>query len=718
MTGSATGARAWTRFPWGLASAALAYVLARALVIHTAFDEVSPWVYELSPMGTLAELLRRGVPIPPHFFYDNAGGQLLAAYLTVPAFWILGPSYLALKILPFGMGLATLFLVHAFLRDAFGRRAAVLGAWFVALAPTTFFKYSVVCSGNHPENVFFSMVVLTLFFRLERGEITARGLFVLGAASGLALFNSLGSLVLLGILAGVHAGLRGLRASARDLPAVASGFLLGALPLLLVNAMTRGRGVSYLAAKFGEPTAGLASGPVRVLSRAGRFLFARWPEAACYPDLRWIRGSTLGVLFALACAAACAAALPGAVRGTRALLSGALQSSDLAGRRVRLKSAGLVPVLLHLPVSALAFGLSNLVVRESTADSFGFIAFRYYLPCFLCALIAVAAISDRAWRRGGAFRVAAVLLAAAVLVPGASNLALIDWSFSRTGLGRAYDGYDLTRIGRSLVSPRVGLQREEILGYLGRLEPAMRARVLRGIGFNLAVVQITSARRAGASPGTGSTIDFDSIAGGYPAEDGPELARGAGAALRFEGTVGGSTPVALLEKIAANEPAFGDRSTAYLEGVCLPTLNAPPAQGTAAGLALDANLLARSVESQLPARILDGLARGEGCLCGMLLRRGIASDRRSVESTAQGVPADLRESFFRGLGAGWADGAERSALPIGFEIPPAERPPFWTGFAARLLEVDADGARRRAGEIAADLADPDRELLERALSRP
>jgi hypothetical protein len=167
-------------------------VLLRALVLHTAFDEVGLWMYEINPMGTIAELALRGVRVPAYFFYDNAAGQVLAGYLAVPAFLVLGSTYLALKLVPFAMGVGTLFLLLALLRDAFGMRAALLGAWLFALAPTTLLKYSIVCSGNHFENLFFTSIVLVLFERMHRKGVSAARLLAVGAAAGFSVFVFLG----------------------------------------------------------------------------------------------------------------------------------------------------------------------------------------------------------------------------------------------------------------------------------------------------------------------------------------------------------------------------------------------------------------------------------------------------------------------------------------------------------------------------------------------
>ena len=225
------------RAPWDLVLAILVYAGSRLLVLHTAFDQTAMPMFELFPMGTLAELGRQGVDLPPEYIYDNAGGQLLIGYLTRPFFAVFGSSYFALKLVPFTLGLGVLVLLWAFLRANFSARAATIGAFLFALAPTTLFKYSLMNSGNHFENLFFVMLAAVCSYRFLRAG--GRGwLAASGFTSGLALFVFLGALIPVGLFAGLHAGVRGLRQSLRDLVTWAVGFAVGLSPLVVLVSVT------------------------------------------------------------------------------------------------------------------------------------------------------------------------------------------------------------------------------------------------------------------------------------------------------------------------------------------------------------------------------------------------------------------------------------------------------------------------------------------------
>jgi hypothetical protein len=722
MEPDATGSPGRRRPSLGLALAACAYLALRGLILYTAFDEVGLWMYEIHPMGTIAELTLRGIRVPAYLFYDNAAGQVLGGYLAVPAFLLLGPTYLALKLVPLLMGLATLFLVHAILRDAFGRTAGLLGAWLVALGPTTMVKYSMVCSGNHFENVFFVSVVLWLFYRLHGGEITARGLFLLALAAGFAVFVFLGAVIPVGVLAAMHLGIRGWRRTAGDLAALAGGFVLGLSPLLLLNAWTGGRGVFYLAAKFGETDSVGSSSLARVPARIATYVGQKLPASAAFPSFAGIDGSVLDKVFAAAIVAAFLAGLPSALRGIGALLGGLVRGGDRGAERERFERAKLVPMLLYLPLSALAFGASNLVVYDLGGNPLAFSAYRYFLPVFLFGILCLAAVAARGLERSGLARTAAGALFAAALLPGLSNFAVVDWRFSSTGVGARYDGYDLSKVARVLLSTRNQLTFEQIRAFLDSFPPLLRARVARSIGYNLAVRQVIDARGKGAAGVREGRIDLEGLVAAYDPRDRAELARGAGIAARFLQVSTSARLEDLLGLVVRTcEGTPGSVQAllpAFLEGVAMtnPTL---PLVTRARGILGETGALIRDASAGgFPREIAEGLARGDGLLCGGLLRRGIPEDAASVAAVGAGLPIELRPSFYRGLGAGCAEGGEAPDLPARLEVPDIERTEFWAGFAGMLRAIHGASARELASRVGAGWSAEDRASLEAALGGP
>jgi hypothetical protein len=697
------------RVPVGLALALAAYLVLRGLVLATAFDDVGLWMYEIFPMGTLAELTIRGIHVPAYYFYDNAAGQVLAGYLAVPAFLLFGPSYLALKLVPLAMGVGVLLCVHALLRDAFGRTAALLGAWLLVFAPTTLFKYSMVCSGNHFENLFFSSIVLWLFYRSHGSGITGPRLLLLGAAAGFSIFVFLGAVIPVGILAAMHVWIRGPRASLRDLAALLPGFLLGVSPLLALNAWTRGRGAFFLAAKFGEGDAVGASALGRVPGRVANFLAVKLPQAAAYPGSA---GRWLSATFAVALAAATIACLVLALRD--------LRGSRVRGERARFEAAKLVPMVAYLPLSALAFGLSNLVVYELEGP-LGFSAFRYFLPAILLGCMALAAVAARGLALGGAARAGALVLYAAAILPGLSDLALVDWRFANPGVGAKYDGYDLSKLGRTLLATKNHLSDAEIREFLDRFPPLLRARVARSIGFNLAVHQVIQDGGHGAAAVREGAIDLDALVADYGPSDRTEIARGAGIAARFLQFSERASLDDLLGFLARTCERTSAASQSllppFLEGAATPNPTPPLASRTGVILAEDRALAVRGLERGSTSEILRGLARGEGLLCGGLLRRGIRSDVRLVAAASRDLPVDLRGSFLAGLGAGCAEGGEAPGLPEGYDVPREGRAEFWDGFAGTLRAIHGADAASAAAKAAAGWSAEDRADLERALSR-
>ena len=669
-----------TRWPTGFWLALLVFVSSRALVLHTAFDEVGLWMYEINPMGTIAELALRGVRVPAYFFYDNAAGQVLAGYLAVPAFLVFGSTYLALKLVPFAMGIGTFFLVFALVRDAFSVRAAMLEAWLLALGPTTLFKYSIVCSGNHFENLFFTSIVLVLFYRMHRKGVTAGRLLAAGAAAGFSIFVFLGAVIPVGILAAVHAWVRGLRATLRDLPALLGGFLAGIAPLLALNAFTAGRGANYLAAKFGETDAPAAAASGSLPGRVASYLLEKLPISAAYPDLGPATAGVLSRTFAIAITIAWVVAFLSILR-----------------RKVdgRFERVALLPFVLYLPLSAVAFGLSNLVVYELQGP-LRFSAFRYFLPVLLFGIVALSVVCARGVERGGPARAGAVALYAAAFLPGLSNLRIVDWSFSRTGLGSKYDGYDLSKLARTLLAPKNHLAQEEITRYLGTFPGPLRARVARALGFNLAVGQVLRDGH-GLDAVRQGRIDLDALVAAYDAADREELARGAGIGARFLKISERAELEDLLALLARSRdgatPATAPLVPAFLEGPAMTNPSLPLASAVPGVLGETGGLILRARDAG-EVGLAASLARGDGILCGALLRRGIAGDRRSVEAALGNVPPELLVEFYRGLGRGCAEAGDEPALPDGLAVPAEVRAAFESGFSAAVRATRGTDADR------------------------
>jgi len=647
------------RIPLGLVAAALLYLLLRGLILYTAFDRVALWMFELFPMGTIAELRLRGIDFPLHYYYDNAAGQILAGWLAVPCFWLFGSSYLALKLVPLALGFGTLLLVWFFLDRSFNRRAANLGAFLFAVGPPTLVKYSVICSGNHFENLFFTMAALVCAFELHRDPESRRWLLASAFTAGFALFVFLGALIPIGILAGMHVGLRGIRRTIRDLVYVVPAFALGILPLILLNASTGARGVGFLGAKFGGETARRADG---VLERVGEFVGVHLPHSGVFEPFAMLSRPALAAAYFAAFALAYAACLPEASRGIARLLRGVFGRATGA-----FEHAKYVPLVLVLPLSALAFGISNFKIGVYSED-FKVADYRYFLPTLLFGILALSVTAARWWALGGAARAGAVAVFALALIPGLSSFTIVDWKFSRPNLGRYYDGYDLSKLARALLSTRNAIPREEIVARLGQYPPVVRGKVARAIGFNLGVFLM---EKKGVEGALDSVVP--ELLDRYPAELRSDIACGAGIAVRFYSAMirkSDTEVLAALSRAWERWPMTdSSRRESLILGACLRNPTLPLAEQTCPQLDANHALVLGSLASGSVSHagaLARAFAAGQGRFCGRLLRRGIPSDVECVRAQAQrfrDLPAELSASFWEGIGAGLAEERDEPAIP-------------------------------------------------------
>ncbi|MCY3001500.1 MAG: glycosyltransferase family 39 protein [Planctomycetota bacterium] len=652
----------------GLALALAAYALVRALVLHTNFDEFAMPQFELFPMGTIPLLSGVEGGLPVSRVYDNSAGQLLVGWLATPFYALFGETYLALKLVPLTLGAFALVFLWLVVRDSAGPRAANLAGFLFALAPTTLVKYSTFASGNHFETLAFNALALWATLRLHRKGASAARLFAVGVAWGFAAFVFLGALSTIVLLAAVHLGLRGWRDTLRDSPWLAGGFALGVSPLLALNAATGWRGFEFLQNKFTKEGSGtdLALAFERLVGFLGEHLVA----ATQFRDFLGLSGEIARWLFLAAFGVSYALLLPSAVRGVGSLLRGALGRGTRSP--TRLDDALATILCAYLPMTALAFATSGLEIapKDPPMEAEGY---RYFNTHLFYALGVIALGAGRRISRP-----VMVALAAPALAAGLFNGALVDWSFSHTGLGARYDGFNVKQTANQLLTPRNGYTVEQACAMADAYEPGVRAWLYVGMGRVRAMQRVLKAR--------GGELDLWSLLEEFPERARPEVARGVGVAFRHMARVQ-SRLDARFVNLMRERIAAGDALAPYaLEGLA-----------TDWEVAVAWDLEKRLPELRSLREALDKeptlaphFARGVGAVLGRTLRRGIDMEARQIAEVAPSFAAPAPAEFYAGLGAGLEDGLRPAqlerplsdVLPAGFDAAAIER-----GRATRRAEL-------------------------------
>jgi hypothetical protein len=269
--------------PVPLLAACVAYVLVRAAILWQSFEAVALAPYEVHNMGNLARVLSVGAHGPPLWqHYDNAGGQQLVALLAAPLYWLLGDSYLVLKLVPLLLGLGALVLLWRFMEREFGRTAAGVAAALYVVGPPTLLKYSLIASGNHFEHVFFVLWLYTAFAAVHRDGRRGHWLLQLGLAAGLSLWVYPGAAVTVLIFGALHLLLAGPRRTLADLPLAGGGLLLGLAPLIATNVANGWRSFAYTEDSLRENGDGVLA---RLGSNLATILGEMLPRAGVFEDL-------------------------------------------------------------------------------------------------------------------------------------------------------------------------------------------------------------------------------------------------------------------------------------------------------------------------------------------------------------------------------------------------------------------------------------------------
>jgi hypothetical protein len=651
--------RAW--LPKGLLLAVAVYVGLRAAALYFAFDQVAMTNYELYPMGTLPKALLLGADMPLRMYYDNAAGQLLTGLAAVPLYLCFGEGWLSLKLVPALCGLGALLCVWALLDRHASRRAANLGALAFALGPAELvFKYSLMASGNHFENLFFTSLALWGAYRLHVAppESRRRWLWISGATMGFALFVFLGAIVPVGILLAMHLGVRGWRGSLADLRDCGPGFLVGLSPLVVLNVMSGGRGASFLSAKFGGQGDGRDWG--LVIDRIQDFVLTEFPRAGFHYSFEWGSVRVPNLVLVTAFSLAWLAVLPAAIRGT--LL---VARAVFGGARVPFGATLVLPLALFPPLAALAFGISDLRIDSNWPQRLAIAGYRYFLPIFLFGTMLVAVVSDRWMGAGGVRRLAGVLLAGATLGTGAWNLAWLSQGTS--GVGAHYRGWNFMQAARGLFNESLGLSHQRRVEMAESLPAFYRGQLYRGIGFTEAQLWII---QTGRKRGVGDEVVLSTVPmpiGGlverYPAHARLDIARGAGAGLRtYIGTRGqndrnlGLLAEGLRVTVEAGDPWAWSvvEGAAGIQDYPFPWSDVPRVLGRS-----------RRLMELLPEGLRATYGRGLGEVCGRLLARAIPAEEEFLKGYLHRVFASGGEALLQGVGRGLAIEMEQPELTDG-----------------------------------------------------
>jgi len=627
------------------------YCTSRLFVLLTGFDEVAIPVYEVPSMGNAAWLAStgwRGVPWSAS--YDNAGGQVLTAWLAAPFYVLFGNRYVALKLVPFVLGALLLVLLWRVVLRVRGPRAANLVALAFALAPPLLFKYSLLAKGNHFEGLFFVFVPVWLLFEAEGRARRWPFVALAGLAAGFALSVYIGSLATLAALAVAALALRGVRAGVHDFAIALPGFVVGLLPAVALHLATKGH-----TARFFTHITGVDKAQQSFTAEARELFTVHLPHATCCEPLGALSGRALDAAYL---AAACAAFLVLLVRVFPSARGGqAAATRGLAGTSSRSNERGLALLTLGAPLVALAALLFTPLRIRTMPPPVEVGGLRYFVPFHFWSLVAIplatAALLESHKRVA---RVAAAALGLAFVAAGASSLAIGGFARGAAELAWSYPGNHVrlftTLMGRAIaIDPATGFRSptpESARAVLGAFGPLERADAAHSIGSRLFMEAflISSARPQPAEreAGLAAATDLDRLFGALPEQDRSGAAMGVGALLAIHLPPRPGAPTPPHVRTALDRLLAGGYAAEVVRG--LGTTPDYPLHLTLAqefGRALAA---ADHVPSELRSLVLGGL----GGDCGRRVARGARLERAAIGDLARGLAKGDRRPFWSGLG--------------------------------------------------------------------
>jgi dolichol-phosphate mannosyltransferase len=341
-------------------------------------------------------------------FYSYTRLGALESYMHAAAFILFGVSRFALTLAPLFSGIAGMFVFFFFVRELFGRRAAVFALIFFSLPSPAYLAWTYMPNG-YPETMLLCLLILYFAARIVRRGWTPWTALALGLSAGLGLWNSFETMMCAGPAFAWLFLSRGreIRARKREIVLLGAAFLIGLSPWILYNvrypmASLRhdlggrpARGVATMAANawyflgVNVPRLAVGANPFQFAdppSEVARIL--RWPAAALY-------------------VIAMIAFLPAFWKRPR-------QDDPPLARS---------GALLLWMVGLVAFGLN---VVSAAGETRG-LTERYVLPVFFLCVTALGALTHAAWKRS---RSIAIGVMAVVLVFNAAGY-FLPWTIER-----------------------------------------------------------------------------------------------------------------------------------------------------------------------------------------------------------------------------------------------------------------------------------------------
>jgi hypothetical protein len=392
-----------------------------------------------------------------------------------------------------------------------------------------------------------------------------------------------------------------------------------------------------------------------------------------------------------------------------------------AAEQQRLRELGIAPLCLYLPCLILFYAISR-VSFEEFAPPLQVMQYRYLLPHFLFAVMAIAIGSAELMRKSGRARSLGIATAGAALATSLWMLPIIVPNDAQLGAGLRYPGFGIDyypqlALREALLIPPVDgrrVDRRKVARELDGLPNGIANEAWFGVGHRLGLLEVWPPANRTDPPDYERALT--SLFEDHPERFTIDLARGVGSWLRRRAA---SDP----EACAALATLLGPR----LEGQC-PALAAYLVEGACLDFGQQlASATTRSLEmndrvgEQVPPPWRGALRRGEGLAVGRLLLRGIASDVAAALAWSARVPEQDRGDLWFGIGWGLVDGGGDFTLaPESLRFATrGERPFLALGAGAALRHVwGATEAVSRAAALRNRLDPADQVALDRGLEWP